>query len=67
MENIFRKSSERLDNSDLDSPSDPVVTYPDDTPVPSEISTPTSSLDHIKYEQKRSNNIRTTKVSELIN
>ncbi|XP_065173343.1 NAD(+) hydrolase sarm1 isoform X3 [Atheta coriaria] len=62
MENIFRKSSERLDNSDLDSPSDPVVTYPDDTPVPSEISTPTSSLDHIKYEQKRSNNIRTTKI-----
>lgn len=44
----------------------PLITYPDDTPVHSELSSPTNLIDTVKFEQKRTNNIKRTKVSTYI-
>lgn len=57
----LRNSLENLVDADDDS--DPIVTFPDDTPVPSEVSSPTNTLDTLKFEQKTMNNFTHTKVS----
>ncbi|CAH1112715.1 unnamed protein product [Psylliodes chrysocephalus] len=56
----LRNSLENLVDADDDS--DPIVTFPDDTPVPSEVSSPTNTLDTLKFEQKTMNNFTHTKV-----
>ncbi|XP_049824194.1 NAD(+) hydrolase sarm1 isoform X3 [Aethina tumida] len=51
----MRKSLENLAD-------EPLVTFPDDTPTPSEISSPTTTIDTLKFEQKSMNNFKKTKV-----
>ncbi|XP_018575801.1 uncharacterized protein LOC108914458, partial [Anoplophora glabripennis] len=60
----LRSSLENLVDADdeMNDISQPLVTFPDDTPVPSEISTPTNPLDTLKFEQKTMNNFKKTKV-----
>ncbi|XP_050500568.1 NAD(+) hydrolase sarm1 isoform X4 [Diabrotica virgifera virgifera] len=41
---------------------DPIVTFPDDTPVPSEIGSPTNAVESLKFEQKTTNNFKKTTV-----
>ncbi|VEN56676.1 unnamed protein product, partial [Callosobruchus maculatus] len=41
---------------------EPLVTFPDDTPVPSEIGSPTNVVDTLKFEQKTMNNYKKTSV-----
>lgn len=58
----LRSSLENLvDAEDGDMPQ-PLVTFPDDTPTPSEISSPTNTMDTMKFEQKTTNNYKATKV-----
>lgn len=52
----MRKSLENLAD-------EPLVTFPDDTPTPSEISSPTTTIDTLKFEQKSMNNFKKTKVT----
>jgi hypothetical protein len=61
----FRNSLENLvdaDDDEMAEISQPLVTFPDDTPVPSEIGSPTNTLDTVKFEQKTMNNFKKTKV-----
>ncbi|XP_017772645.1 PREDICTED: sterile alpha and TIR motif-containing protein 1 isoform X2 [Nicrophorus vespilloides] len=58
--NNIKKSLENLVDADDDP--QPKITFPDDTPVPSEIGSPTNTMDTIKFEQKTTNNIRTSKM-----
>lgn len=60
----LRSSLENLVDADdeMNEISQPLVTFPDDTPVPSEISSPTNPLDTLKFEQKTMNNFKKTKV-----
>lgn len=59
----LRSSIENLvDTTDGDM-SQPLVTFPDDTPTPSELSSPTNPMDTVKFEQKSTNNYKATKVS----
>ncbi|XP_044267301.1 NAD(+) hydrolase sarm1 isoform X2 [Tribolium madens] len=62
--NKLRSSLENLDadDDDMDEISQPLVTFPDDTPVPSEVGSPTHALDTVKFEQKTMNNFKKTKV-----
>lgn len=46
--------------------SQPLVTFPDDSPCVSEISSPTNQLDTLKFEQKTMNNFKKTKVSQFV-
>ncbi|CAH1185693.1 unnamed protein product [Phyllotreta striolata] len=57
----FRSSLENLVDADE---SDPIVTFPDDTPVPSEMNSPTSTVDTLKFEQKTMNNFTHTMVTK---
>jgi hypothetical protein len=62
----FRNSLENLvdaDDDEMAEISQPLVTFPDDTPVPSEIGSPTNTLDTVKFEQKTMNNFKKTKVN----
>lgn len=59
----FRSSLENLVDADDDEINQPLVTFPDDTPVPSEVGSPTNPLDTLKFEQKTMNNFKKTKVS----
>ncbi|XP_057655533.1 NAD(+) hydrolase sarm1 isoform X4 [Diorhabda carinulata] len=56
----LRNSLENL--VDSDEINDPIVTFPDDTPVPSEIGSPTNTVESLKYEQKTMNNFKKTTV-----
>ena len=61
----FKSSLENLvdvDDDEMEEITQPLVTFPDDTPVPSEIGTPTNAVDTVKFEQKTMNNFRKTKV-----
>lgn len=62
----FKSSLENLDVDDdeMAEISQPLVTFPDDTPVPSEIGTPVNPMDTVKYEQKTMNNFKKTKVNK---
>lgn len=64
----LRSSLENLvdANDDMNEISQPLVTFPDDTPVPSEIGSPTNPLDTLKFEQKTMNNFKKTKVSRFL-
>lgn len=42
----------------------PLVTFPDESPCVSEISSPTNQVESLKFEQKTMNNFKKTKVSE---
>ncbi|CAH0554540.1 unnamed protein product [Brassicogethes aeneus] len=53
----LRNSLENLVDND-----EPLVTFPDDTPTPSEIGSPTNIVDTVKFEQKMTNNFKKTKV-----
>lgn len=61
----FNSLETLVDNDDMtgDGSAQPLVTFPDDTPVPSEMSSPTNLMDTVKYEQKTVNNFKTSKVS----
>ncbi|XP_060529699.1 NAD(+) hydrolase sarm1 isoform X3 [Cylas formicarius] len=61
----LRSSLENLvdkDDDDMTNISQPLVTFPDDTPVPSEIGSPTNTVESLKFEQKTTNNFKKTKV-----
>ncbi|KAK9873363.1 hypothetical protein WA026_022172 [Henosepilachna vigintioctopunctata] len=42
--------------------SQPVVTFPDEATIPSEVGSPISAMDTVKFEQKTMNNFKSTKV-----
>lgn len=44
----------------------PLVTFPDDSPCVSEISSPTNQVDTLKFEQKTMNNFKKTKVTDEV-
>lgn len=52
-------------DEDVDMSGQPLVTFPEDTPVPSEVGSPTTVMDTVKFEQKTTNNFKKTKVSKL--
>lgn len=56
----LRSSFENLVDTD---DNEPLVTFPDESPCVSEISSPTNQLDTLKFEQKMMNNFKKTKVS----
>ncbi|RZC34291.1 sterile alpha and TIR motif-containing protein 1, partial [Asbolus verrucosus] len=58
----LRNSLENLVDADDDEMGQPLVTFPDETPAPSEISSPTNVMDTVKFEQKTMNNFKKTKV-----
>ncbi|KAG5877939.1 hypothetical protein JTB14_005138 [Gonioctena quinquepunctata] len=59
----FKSSLENL--VDADDEMSPIVTFPDDnTPVPSEIGSPTNVVDTLKFEQKTTNNFKKTMVTK---
>ncbi|KAL3269166.1 hypothetical protein HHI36_008249 [Cryptolaemus montrouzieri] len=61
---IKQKIKSSLENLvDVDEDEDkPLVTFPDDTPAPSEVGSPTAVLDTMKFEQKTMNNFKKTRV-----
>lgn len=60
----LRSSLENLvDEADEGEISQPLVTYPDESPCVSEISSPTNPIDTLKFEQKTMNNFKKTMVS----
>lgn len=60
----LRSSLENLvDEADDGEMPQPLVTYPDDSPSVSEISSPTNPIDTLKFEQKTMNNFQKTRVS----
>lgn len=62
----LRSSLENLvDTADDGDITQPLVTYPDDTPTSSELSSPTNTMDTVKFEQKTTNNYKATKVSKF--
>lgn len=62
----IRRSLENLvDDEDSEIPQ-PLVTYPDDSPCVSEISSPTNPIESLKFEQKTMNNFQKTTVSHFI-
>ncbi|XP_022916162.1 NAD(+) hydrolase sarm1 isoform X2 [Onthophagus taurus] len=59
----FNSVETLVDGDDMNSDTpQPLVTFPDDTPVPSELNSPTNLLDTVKFEQKTVNNYKTSKV-----
>lgn len=54
----IKKSLENL----VEDESEPIVTFPDDTPVPSELMSSTNPMDTMKFEQTTTNNFSATKV-----
>ncbi|KAI4461552.1 sarm1 [Holotrichia oblita] len=60
----FNSLETLVDGDDMtaDSSTQPLVTFPDDTPVPSELPSPTNMLDTLKFQQKTVNNFKTSKV-----
>ncbi|CAH1986152.1 unnamed protein product [Acanthoscelides obtectus] len=59
----LKSSLENLvDADDVVDMDEPLVTFPDDTPVPSEIGSPTNVVDTLKFEQKTMNNYKKTSV-----
>lgn len=59
----LRSSIEDLVDADDSEMNQPLVTFPDESPCVSELSSPTNVLDTIKFEQKTMNNFKKTKVS----
>lgn len=59
----LRSSIEDLVDADDSEMTQPLVTFPDDSPCVSELSSPTNVLDTVKFEQKTMNNFKKTKVS----
>lgn len=58
----MRSSLENLvDEKDGDI-TQPLVTFPDDSPCVSEMSSPTANVDTLKFEHKAMNNFKKTKV-----
>lgn len=49
-------------DDDVEMTGQPLVTFPEDTPVPSEVGSPTAIMDTVKFEQKTMNNFKKTKV-----
>lgn len=67
--NLMKISLENLvdaHDDEMNGISQPLVTFPDDTPVPSEIGSPTNVVDTLKFEQKTMNNFKKTTVSNPI-
>lgn len=62
----LKSSLENLVDADDGDITQPLVTYPDDTPTSSELSSPTNTMDTVKFEQKTTNNYKATKVSNEI-
>lgn len=52
-----------LDNL-VEDDSEPIVTFPDDTPLHSELVSPTTPMDTMKFEQTTNHNFSATKVSD---
>lgn len=63
MENLVDNDDDEM----VEITTSPLVTFPDDTPTPSEIGSPpvTSGIDTVKFEQKTMNNFKKTKVCIL--
>lgn len=61
----IRSSLENLVDTDENEMPQPLVTFPDESPCVSEISSPTNTLDTLKFEQKTMNNFKKMKVSFL--
>lgn len=58
--NKLKSSLENLVDEDM---AQPIVTFPDDTtPIHSEIQSPTSQMETVKFEQTTTNNFHATKV-----
>lgn len=60
----MKRSLENLVDNDDDTPTSPIVNFPDDTPpIVSEMGSPTGVVDTLKFEQKTMNNFKKTTVS----
>lgn len=63
--NMREKLRSSLENLVDTEDNQPLVTFPDDSPCVSEISSPTNQVDTLKFEHKAMNNFKKTKVGGL--